>query len=181
MEILAAYDLTKSFRNAAAVCGVSHNTVRTYVRARDEGAQAPVARRRGRITDPFLPSMESWVKQSRGKIRGDVVHDKLVAIGYQGSIRTTRYVLSGLKSKYRAQNTRVHRPWTVEPGRWLQWDYGDGPVVDGVKTVLFCAWLAFSRFRIVIALRDKTMPSVFAALGPVVPADRRGPDLCADR
>jgi hypothetical protein len=33
-----------------------------------------------------------------------------------------------------------------------------------VKTVLFVAWLAFSRFRIVIALRDKTMPSVFAAL-----------------
>jgi hypothetical protein len=30
--------------------------------------------------------------------------------------------------------------------------------------VLFVAWLAFSRFRIVIALRDKTMPSVFAAL-----------------
>ena len=35
---------------------------------------------------------------------------------------------------------------------------------DGVKTVLFCAWLAWSRFRVVLALRDKTMPSVFAAL-----------------
>jgi hypothetical protein len=33
-----------------------------------------------------------------------------------------------------------------------------------VKTVLFCAWLAWSRFRVVLALRDKTMPSVFAAL-----------------
>lgn len=30
--------------------------------------------------------------------------------------------------------------------------------------MLFVAWLAFSRFRIVIASRDKTMPSVFAAL-----------------
>jgi len=47
---------------------------------------------------------------------------------------------------------------------WLQYEYGDGPVVDGVKTVLFVAWLAWSRFRVVIALRDKTMPSVFAAL-----------------
>ena len=37
-------------------------------------------------------------------------------------------------------------------------------VVDGVKTVLFVAWLAWSRFRVVIPLRDKTMPSVFAAL-----------------
>jgi transposase len=29
---------------------------------------------------------------------------------------------------------------------------------------LFCAWLAWSRFRVVLASRDKTMPSVFAAL-----------------
>lgn len=164
MEILAAFDLTQSYRGAAEVCGVSHNTVRSYVKAREAGAQAPIARQRGRITDPYLPQMESLVEQSRGKIRGDVVHGKLVALGYTGSIRTTRYVLAGLKSKYRAQNARVHRPWTVEPARWLQWDYGDGPVVDGVKTVLFVAWLAYSRFRIVIPLRDKTMPSVFAAL-----------------
>jgi hypothetical protein len=47
---------------------------------------------------------------------------------------------------------------------WLQYDFGDGPVVDGVKTVLFVAWLAWSRFRVVIALRDRTQPSVIAAL-----------------
>jgi hypothetical protein len=47
---------------------------------------------------------------------------------------------------------------------WLQYDYGDGPVIDGVKTVLFVAWLAWSRFRVVLPIRDKTMPSVFAAL-----------------
>lgn len=29
---------------------------------------------------------------------------------------------------------------------------------------MFVAWLAWSRFRVVIALRDRTMPSVFAAL-----------------
>lgn len=33
-----------------------------------------------------------------------------------------------------------------------------------MKTILFVAWLAFSRFRIVIPLRDGTAPSVFAAL-----------------
>jgi hypothetical protein len=45
----------------------------------------------------------------------------------------------------------------------VRYDFGDGPVVDGTKTVLFCAWLAWSRFRVVLALRDKTAPSVFAA------------------
>ena len=34
----------------------------------------------------------------------------------------------------------------------------------GRATVLFCAWLAWSRFRVVVPLRDKTMPSVVMAL-----------------
>ncbi|WP_230855304.1 hypothetical protein [Arthrobacter terrae] len=110
MEILAAFDLTQSYRGAAEVCGVSHNTVRSYVKALEAGPLAPIARQRGRITDPYPPQMESLVDKSRGKIRGDVVHGKLVALGYTGSIGTTRYVLAGLKSKYKAQNARVHRP-----------------------------------------------------------------------
>lgn len=46
----------------------------------------------------------------------------------------------------------------------MQYDFGDGPVIDERKTVLFVAWLAWCRFRIVIALRHRTAPSVFAAL-----------------
>jgi transposase len=138
MEILAAYDLTRSYRDAAKICGVSHNTVRSYVKARQEGVQAPVARARGRITDPFLPQMKSLVEQSRGKIRGDVVHGKLVDLGYPGSIRTTRYVLAGLKSKYRAQSTRVHRPWTVEPGCGSNGTTETGPSLTARRRC--CSW-----------------------------------------
>ena len=43
-------------------------------------------------------------------------------------------------------------------------DYGDGPTVAGRQTILFCAWLAWSRFRVVLPLWDKTMPSVVMAL-----------------
>lgn len=25
---------------------------------------------------------------------------------------------------------RVHRPWVTEPGMWVQYDFGDGPVID---------------------------------------------------
>jgi hypothetical protein len=46
---------------------------------------------------------------------------------------------------------------------WLQYDFGDGPRIGGVKIILSVAWLAFSRFRIVIPLRDRNAPSVFAA------------------
>ena len=34
----------------------------------------------------------------------------------------------------------------------MQWDYGDGPEVAVGATSLFCAWLAWSRFRVVIAV-----------------------------
>ena len=82
------------------------------------------------------------------------VHDKLVAMGYAGSERTTRRVVSAAKKQWRRGTHRIYRPWVPEPGLWLQWDYGDGPVVDGTKTVLFIAWLAWSRFRVILALRD---------------------------
>ena len=46
----------------------------------------------------------------------------------------------------------------------MQWDYADGPTIVGRGTVLFCAWLAWSRYRVVVPLRDKTMPSVVMGL-----------------
>ena len=92
------------------------------------------------------------------------VHQKLVWLGYTGSERTTRRAVAAAKTAFRVGNRRVHRPWVTEPGMWLQYDYGDGPLIDGVKTVLFVAWVAWSRFRVVLPLRDKTLPSVFAAL-----------------
>lgn len=47
---------------------------------------------------------------------------------------------------------------------WFQFDYGDGPVVAGRRTWLFCAWLSWSRFRVVIPILDKTLPSVIACI-----------------
>lgn len=164
MEILDAYDLTGSLRDAGELVGCSHHTVKHYVDRRAAGGELDKAAARLRLVDEYLPKVEEWVERSKGKVRADKAHEKLVAMGYQGSERTTRRAVAKVKVSYRAGRVRVHRPWVTEPGMWLQYDYGDGPVVDGVKTVLFVAWLAWSRFRVVIALRDKTMPSVFAAL-----------------
>jgi hypothetical protein len=79
------------------------------------------------------------VERSKGKIRADVAHDKLTALGYDGSERTTRRAVAEVKAAYRAGRVRVHRPWITEPEMWLQYDFGDGPRIDGVKTILFCA------------------------------------------
>jgi len=164
MEILNAYDLTGSLRDAGELAGCSHHTVKHYVERRAAGGELDQAARRPMLIDEYLPKVEEWVERSKGKVRADVAHDKLVALGYTGSERTSRRAVATVKQSYRAGRVRVHRPWVTEPGMWLQHDYGDGPVVDGVKTVLFVAWLAWSRFRVVLPLRDKTMPSVFAAL-----------------
>jgi hypothetical protein len=99
---------------------------------------------RAQLIDEYLPKVEEWVERSGGKVRADVAHEKLLALGYAGSERTTRRAVAKVKSAYRAGRVRVHRPWVTEPGMWLQYDYGDGPVIDGAKTVLFVAWLAWS-------------------------------------
>ena len=128
MEILEAFDLTGSCRDAAVLAGCSHHTVAQYVRARAEGRLTPRrADQRPMLIDAFLPKLEEWVEHSRGRIRADVVHDKLAALGYVGSERTTRRAVAEVKSVYRSGRRRVHRPWIPEPGMWFQYDYGDGP------------------------------------------------------
>ena len=37
--------------------------------------------------------------------------------------------MSVVTSHWRLGHTRVHRPWVTEPGLWLQYDFGDGPMV----------------------------------------------------
>ena len=165
MEILEAFDVTGTLRGAAELVGCDHKTVGHWVRAREQagGGLPQHVRPRPRV-DAFAEKIEEWVERSRGKIRADVCHQRLVAMGYVGSERTTRRAVAAAKRRWRAEHGRRTRPWIVEPGLWMQFDYGDGPSVAGRKTVLFCAWLAWSRFRVVIPLLDKTTPSVVMAL-----------------
>jgi Mu transposase, C-terminal domain len=165
MEILEAYDLTGSLRAAAALVGCDHKTVAYWVRMREEAGGVPVVeRKRPAMEAVFAAKVDELVDRSHGRIRADVAHGKLVALGYRGSARTTRRWVADSKRRWRRRHGRRTRPWIPEPGLWMQWDYGDGPVVAGARTVLFCAWLAWSRFRAVVPLRDKTMPSVVMGL-----------------
>ncbi len=164
MNMLEAFDLTESYRDAAELAGVSPHTVARYVIARDAGGLSDRLVARAQLIDEFLPKLEEWIDRSGGRLRADVAHDKLVGLGFTGSERTTRRAVAAVKKNYRLGRVRVHRPWVTEPGMWLQYDFGDGPLIEGVKTTLFVAWLAWSRFRVVLAIRDKTAASVMAAL-----------------
>ena len=165
MEILEAYDLAGTLRGAAALAGCDHKTVAYWVRQRELAGGTPsVERKRPAMEAVFAGKIDELVDRSGGRIRADVAHGKLVALGYQGSERTTRRWVADSKRRWRRRHGRRTRPWIPEPGLWMQWDYGDGPKIAGQRTVLFCAWLAWSRFRVVVPLREKTMPSVVLGL-----------------
>jgi transposase len=164
MEILEAYDLTGSYRAAAELVGCDHHTVRRYVQLRAAG-HSPTARPvRIRPIDEYLPKIEEMVEASKARIRADVVHERLAAMGFGGGERTTRRAVAQVKVAWRAGQRRVFRPWITEPGLWLQWDWGHGPKVRGRQTSLWCAWLAWSRFRVVLPAVDRTLPTVIACL-----------------
>jgi hypothetical protein len=47
------------------------------------------------VTDAYLPKIEEWIEGSKGRIRADKAHEKLLALGYEGSERSTRRVGGG--------------------------------------------------------------------------------------
>jgi transposase len=166
MNILEAFDLTGSFRDAGELAGCSHHTVARYVELREAGElgvrDEPL--RRERIIDPFLPKIEEWVERSNAKIRADVVFEKLRALEFDGSERTVRRAVAEVKASYRRGQRRVYRPWIPEPGMWAQWDWGTGPTITGRRTWLFCAWLAWCRHRVVIPTWDRRSPTLIGCL-----------------
>jgi hypothetical protein len=81
MEILQAYDLTGSFRQAAVLVGCDHKTVAHWVAVREATGGAPPARARHRppVADPFMERI-SW---------------SLVRVGGFAPIRRTRSLWDG--------------------------------------------------------------------------------------
>ena len=157
MEIFEAFDLTGTAWPAAQLTGYDAKTVARYVAIREAGGDPLARAARPRLIDVFMPKIEGLVDRSKGKIRADVAHRKITAMGYQGSERSTRRAVAEVKQAWHAGRRRRYRPWVPEPGMWLQLDRGDGPLTGGRKTQLFAAWLAWSRFRVVIPVWDQQM------------------------
>ena len=165
MEIFEAFDATGCAHSAAQLVGCDAKTVRRYVARRDAGGGDSLdPARRAKLIDGFVSKVEELVDTSRGRIRADRVHERLLAMGYSGTERTTRRAVAAAKTAWRAGRRRTYRPWVPEPGLWLQFDWGEGPRIGGRRTSLFCAWLSWSRFRVVIPTWDQTMGTLVACL-----------------
>lgn len=164
MEILQAFDLTRCPHSAAELAGVDEKTVARYVAIRDAGRNPFAPTRRPRAIDPFLGKIEELVENSKARVRADVVHRRLVAMGFTGTDRSTRRAVAEVKADWKAGHRRRYRPWVPEPGMWLQFDWGEGPRVGGRRTQLFCAWLSWSRFRVVVPAWDQTLGTLVACV-----------------
>ena len=134
MEVLEAFDLTKSYRAAGQLTGVDHHTVARAVAARASWRERRQTRVRPTVADAFSDKIAEWIERSGGKVRADVVHDKLGGHGLRGL--GAHHQAGGLCPQGRPpahRTTASTSPGSPSPGMWLQYDFGAGPVIDGVE------------------------------------------------
>lgn len=179
MDVIAAYHEVGSYRGAAEICGTTHKTVKRIVEAALAGDQLPARRARERNYDVVAELVRDKVAKSAGRISAKRLLPVAAAAGYAGSARNFRRLVAAEKRRWRTSHHRGRRPGVWAPGETLIIDWG---VQDGVH--VFCAVLAWSRWRFVAFARDEKaattlglLADCFEALGGVpatVLADRMG-------
>jgi transposase len=157
LDIVNAYQQLGSYRATAQLCGTTHKTVRRIVERRRSGPPPP-APPRARNTDAVAELIAQRVEATHGRISAKRLADVVRAAGYAGSDRNLRRAVAEAKAASR-QRRRVFRPWLPLPGGHL--------VIDWAETKpfpLFCAVLAWSRWRFVRFASDRRRETVLALL-----------------
>ena len=188
MDVIAAYRDVGTYRGAAEICGTTHKTVRRIIEAHElisEGGCPPERPPRARNYDEVAELVAASVKKTAGKISAKRLLPAARAAGYEGSDRNFRRLVALAKSEWRRGQARAggRRPAVWSPGEVLAIDWGE-EVIAGRKVHVFCAVLAWSRFRFVRFAADETQATTlgmlaecFEVLGgvpKVVLADRMG-------
>ncbi len=159
MDVLVAYREVGSYRGAAQMCGTTHKTVKRIVQAYEAGAVGSARRVRGHNYDEVVELVAAQVGRTRGKISAKRLLPAARAGGYTGSARNLRRLVAQQKVVWRRGNHRGRRPAVWTPGDMLVIDWG---VQDGLH--VFCAVLAWSRFRFVRFAVDEKAATTMALL-----------------
>ena len=165
MDCIAAFESVGTYRGAAVLCGVDPKTVRRKVEAHRQGVldeerarRAPVAKN----TDIARTVVTDKVRETKGRMSAKRLLPVARAAGYTGSPRNFRRLVAEVKKAFRAEQGRhQRRPAVWSPGETVVIDWGSLP---GSGWHVFCAVLAWSRFRFVRFARDETAPTTFALL-----------------
>jgi transposase len=179
MDIIAAYREAGTYRGAAEIAGTTHKTVKRVIDRHEAGGGAPPRVPRGRNYDGVAALVAERVSKTSGRISAKRLLPAARAAGYGGSDRNFRRLVAGQKALWRRDHHRGRRPAVWSPGEHLVIDWG---VLGGLH--VFCAVLAWSRFRFVRFAADERaattlgmLAECFEVLGGVpgkVLADRMG-------
>jgi transposase len=179
MDIIAAYREAGTYRGAASIAGTTHKTVKRVIDRHEAGGGAPPRVPRGRNYDGVTALVAGRVGKTQGRISAKRLLPAARAAGYGGSDRNFRRLVAECKQAWRREHHRGRRPAVWSPGEHLVIDWG---ALAGLH--VFCAVLAWSRFRFVRFAHDERaattlglLAECFEVLGGVpgkVLADRMG-------
>jgi Integrase core domain len=160
MDIISAYREVGSYRGAAQLCATTPKTVKRVIDRHEDAGQRP-SRRAPRLRN--YDAVAELVAERVGKTQGRISAKRLLpaarAAGYEGSARNFRRLVAEQKVLWRNDNHRGRRPAVWSPGQHLVIDWG---VQDGLH--VFCAVLAWSRFRFVRFATNERAETTFGML-----------------
>jgi transposase len=159
MDIISAYREVGTYRGAAALCGTTPKTVKRVIARHEAGGGAPERSPRERNFDVVAGLVAERVGKSRGRISAKRLLPAARAAGYGGSPRNFRRLVAAQKLLWRRDHHRGRRPAVWSPGEHLVIDWGS----EGGLHV-FCAVLAWSRFRFVRFAADERAATTLALL-----------------
>jgi transposase len=159
MDIIAAYREAGTYRGAASIAGTTHKTVKRVIARHEAGGAAPPRVPRGRNYDGVAVLVAERVEKTAGRISAKRLLPAARAAGYGGSDRNFRRLVAEQKALWRRDHHRGRRPAVWSPGEHLVIDWG---ALGGLH--VFCAVLAWSRFRFVRFAADERAATTLAML-----------------
>ena len=151
MDIISAYREVGTYRGAAEICATTHKTVRRVIERAEAGEARPVPAVRVCNYESVTEVVAARVAASHGRISAKRLLPVAVAAGFTGSERNFRRLVAAQKALWRRDHHRGRRPAVWEPGGFLVFDWAS----VGAGLHLFCAVLAWSRWRFVAFAADE--------------------------
>ncbi|MDT5104856.1 MAG: hypothetical protein QOI25_2369 [Mycobacterium sp.] len=166
MDIISAYQQVGSYRGAAELCGTTPKTVKRVVEKFESGDTALPRAERAHNYDAVTELVAERVEKSQGRMSAKRMLPIARAAGYDGSPRNFRRLVAHAKVLWRNEHHRGRRPAVWSPGEYLVIDWAQA--APGL--FLFCAVLAFSRWRFVAFATDQRASTTLALIAEALAA-----------
>lgn len=160
MDIISAYQQVGPYRGAAELCSTTPKTVKRVVKKFEAVDNAPPRAERAHNYDAVTDLVAERVAKSAGRMSAKRMLPIAQAAGYQGSARNFRRLVAEAKTLWRNEHHRGRRPAVWSPGEYLVIDWAQA--APGL--FLFCAVLAFSRWRFVAFATDQRASTTLALI-----------------